>query len=274
SRIARVSQGKESVRHAMEIGGSGQLVMKTEGQNAAGLTIRQGSNKTWLYDLYAGEMTMTFELARDNKVTEIQKAASAMGRSVALTPEYIFAQFMSRWFNTSYPATADGKPVIATNHTIVSTVTTDGTNALATAAALSEASLEDMYTLIMVTNAADGMLASMMPEKLVVPAAMSLYAKKLAMKGKTLGSANNDPKVVGDDLSEVVTNPYLDAAGITTYWFVMTDWEQGGVFWEWDIKGDYQEDNNIHSLNKTYLAFLRARTGCDDWRHAFGTNPS
>lgn len=266
--IARVSQGTEAVRHSVEYGGTSQLVRKTEGATVTPLTVRQGTPKTWLYDIYAGECTQTFELARDNKVKELQRMFQTMGRSVAMTPDYIFAQFLGRAFNSSFPATADGKELCATDHLIIGTSSSTGSNELTTAAALSETSLEDVYTQLRTGVGADGMLANIMAEKLVVPAALEIAAKKLTKPGKTLGSANNDPKVVGSDL-ELVVNPFLDTHS-TTRWFVMTDWDLGGVFWEWDIKSETFEDQDVSTFAKKSVVFFRARHGCDDWRHIFG----
>jgi phage major head subunit gpT-like protein len=271
-KIAKVSNGAEPVRHAVEYGGTGQLVRKTEGGAVTPLTVRQGSNKTWTYDLYAGEVTLTYELARDSKVREIQRSAETLGRSVSCTPDYIFAQFLGRAFNGSYPATADGKEMCATDHLIIGTNSSDGSNELSTPAALSETALEDVYTALMTMLGADGMIATTMPEKIIVPASLAHSAKKLTKAGKTLGSANNDPKVVGDGL-EVVVNPYLDTHS-TTRWFVLTDWDLGGIFWEWDVKAESLEDQNIHTLNRTSMTFFRARHGCDDWRHVFGVAAS
>lgn len=272
--IARVSQGQEPVRHAVEYGGPGQLIKKNEGANVAPLTIRQGSNKTWLYELYAGEITLTYELARDNKVREIQRGAEMIGRSVACTPDYLFALFLSRAFNASFPATGDGKPICSTTHLVVGTASSDGSNSMATPAALSETSLEDVYTALLTMPGADGMIANIMPEKLIVPGALAQTGKKLTTRGngQTLGSANNDPRVVGTDL-DLVVNPYLDA-NTTTKWFVLTDWDMGGLFWEWDVKAESLEDQNIYTLNRTSVTFFRARYGCDDWHHIYGVNAS
>lgn len=272
SQIARVSQGKEAVRHAVELAGTAQLVQKNEGSSVTPLSVKQGTNKTWQYTIFAGSVTQSWELARDNKVRELGRMMETLGRSAALTPEYIFALFMGRAFNTSYPATADGKPLCSTTHLVVGTNTADASNTLSTAAALSETSLEDVYTALLTMPGADGMIASIMPEKLIVPAALSNTAKKLTQGTKTLGSANNDPKVVGNDL-DLVVNPFLDAQS-TTFWYVLTDWDMGGIFWEWDVKAESLTDQNIHMMDQTSMTFFRARTGCDDWHHVFGVNPA
>lgn len=261
-----VSKGKEPVRHAVQMGGPGQLVKKTEGGNVTALTIKQGTNKTWLYDLYAGRVELTFELARDNKVREIKKAAQTLGRSVALTPEYQAGLFFDRAYNSAYSQFADGtNELCATDHIIIGTSASTGSNMLATAAALSETSLQDVYTNLLSMPGPDGMITACMPEKLLVPAALALTGKKLTIAGKTLGSANNDPKVVGDDLTLVV-NPYLTD---TNNWFVITDY-MNGLWWEWDIESDFMEDNVMTNLNKAFIAISRFRFGADDWRGVYG----
>jgi hypothetical protein len=269
SEIFDVSKGKEAVRHSMELAGPGQLALKTENGPVTSLSIKQGSNKTWNYALYAGEVTLSWELARDNKVREIKTVAGSMGRAMALTPEYLAAQFLDRAFNSSYAATADGKELCATDHLIVGTSSSTGSNELATPAALSETSLEDIYTNLMSILGPDGMIVNVMPERLIVPAALGHTAKKLTRTGKTLGSANNDPKVVGDDLSLTV-NPYLSSA---TRFFVKTDYSNG-LFWEWDVESEFMEDNSPTTLQKIYVAFFRARWGCDDWRGIYGSAAS
>jgi len=263
----KVSKGQESVRHAVQMGGPGQLVKKTEGGNVSSLSIKQGTNKTWLYDVYAGRIELTFELARDNKVREIKKAAQTLGRSIALTPEYQVGLFWDRAYNSSYPQVADGtNELCATDHVIIGTSATTGSNMLSTAAALSETSLQDVYTNLLSTPGADGMIVQCMPEKLLVPAALALTGKKLTLAGKTLGSANNDPKVVGDDLTLVV-NPYLTD---TNNWFVITD-HPNGLWFEFDIEGDFMEDTVMTNLNKAYIAIQRFRLGVDDWRAVYGS---
>lgn len=268
--IYDVSRGTEAIRHSMELGGPGQLTLKTEGGNIGSLSVKQGTNKTFLYEVYAGRIEMTFELARDNKVREIKSVSRTLGRSTALTPEYKAALALDNAFDsTTSSVTADAKAWCATNHTIVGTLAATGANRPSTDAALSETSLEDAYTALMTIQGADGMIARVMPEKLVVPPALALQARKLVKAGKTLGSANNDPKVVGDDLT-LVENPFLVS---TKQWFVLTD-ASDGLWFEWDIEADFMEDQVMTNLNRAYIAVQRFRLGCDEWRGIYGNSPS
>lgn len=270
SKIFDVSKGKEPVRHSMEFGGPGQLAMKAENAPVANFDIKQGNNKTWVYTVYAGEMTMSFELARDVRYQAIKTIAQAMGRAVSLTPEYLAALFLDRSFNAAYPATADGQPVCSTTHTIIQTNSATGSNAAATPAALSETSLEDVMTSLLTMVGPDGMITRVNPEMLIVPAALSWTAEKLSMSDKQVGSANNNPSVVATKRSGIkpMTFRYLGSA---TRWFVKTDYPNG-LWWEWDIEADHLEDTVVNNLQKTMVTFFRERHGIDDWRGLFGVN--
>lgn len=266
SQIATEAMGKEAVRHSMEFGGPGQLAMKAEGAAIDELTIRQGPNKTNLYAVFAGRITLSYELGRDNNYRAIETVAGSLGRATGLTPEYLYAQWLGRAFNTSYPVTADGKPLCSASHLIVGTNESSGSNLLGTAAAFSETAAEDVRTALMTMSGPDGMIAPLMDEAWVVPAALAIAAEKLTTSKKTLGSANNDPSVVSGQ--KVIVFRFLTDAG---KWWAKTD-ASNGLYWEWDEKAQFMEDNSPTTLQKVYLAYFRARWGCDDWRSIYGSN--
>lgn len=265
SQIFDVSKGKEAIRHAMEFGGPGQLQLKNENGPITELTIRQGPNKTWLYSVFAAQMTLSYELARDVNYRAIKTVAGNMGRAVALTPEYIAAQFLDRAFNSAFPATADGVELCATNHLIVGTNQSTGSNELATPAALSEASAEEVETNLMTMAGADGMYDPLMLKQWVVPAALAHTAEKLSRTKTEVGSANNTVSVVAGTKFQVFR--FLSSS---TRWFAQTD-VSNGLFWEWDQEAQFMEDNSITTLQKVHVAFFRARHGCDDWRSIYGS---
>lgn len=266
TQIFDVSDGKEAVRHSMEFGGPGQLQLKTENGPIAGLNILQGPNKTFQYGVYAGKMTMSYELARDVNYRAIKTVSGSMGRAVRLTPEYLAAQYLDRSYNTGFPATGDGKPLCSATHLIVGTNSSTGINALATAAAFAEASAEDMRTQVRTQLGPDGGISPVKIEKWIVPSALSVPAEKLSRTKMQVGSANNTISVVAG--TDYLVFDYLTN---TTRWFGQTD-GSNGLFWEWDQKAQFMEDNNISVLNRTYVTFMRMRWGVDDWRCIFGSN--
>lgn len=266
-KIFDVSTGKEAVRHSMEFGGPGQLQLKNENAPMQAMSITQGPNKSWNYGVYAGQITMSYELARDVKYRAIKTVAGSLGRATRLTPEYLAAQFIDRSFNTGFPATADGKPLCSTTHLIVGTNSSTGVNALATAAAMAEASAEDMRTQVMTTLGPDGMMAPVMIEKWLVPAALAVTAEKLSRTKNQVGTANNTVSVING--TDYIVNPFLTS---NTKWYGLTDATDNGLFWEWDQKAQFMEDNAITVLQRVYVAFMRMRWGCDNWRAIFGSN--
>lgn len=267
SQIFDVDTGKEAVRHSMEFGGPlPQLPLKTENGPVQGLNIIQGPNKTFLWAVYAGKMTMSYELARDVNYPAIKTVSRAMGRATKKTPEYLTAQYLDRSFNTGFPATGDGKPLCSTTHLIVGTNSATGVNALATAAAMAEASAEDMRTQVRTQLGPDGGISGVKIKKWIVPPALSVTAEKLSRTKMQVGSANNTVSVVAG--TDYMVFDYLTNQ---TRWYGKTDVDNG-LFFEWDQKAQFMEDNNISVLNRTYVAFMRFRFGVDDWRDIFGSN--
>jgi hypothetical protein len=260
------SNGKEAVRHSMEFGGPGQLQLKNENSPVGSVQITQGPNKTWTYGVYAGQITMSYELARDVRYQAIKTVSGSLGRATRLTPEYLAAQFIDRSFNASFPATADGQPLCSAAHLIVGTNAATGTNALASASAMSQASAEEMRTQAMTQVGPDGLLTPVMVEKWLVPASLAVTAEKLSRTKQEIGSANNTVNTTYG--TDYIVNPYLTS---TTKWYGLTD-QNEGLFWEWDQKAQFMEDNSITTLQKVYVAFMRMRWGCDDWRCIMGSN--
>lgn len=273
AQVFDVSEGKEAVRHSMEFGGPGQMQLKTENGAVSAMTIMQGADLTHTWNVYAGQIVLSWELVRDMKYRAIKTVAGALGRSMALTPEYLGAQFMGRAFSSTYSPTADGKAMCATNHTIVGTNATTGSNTLATPAAYAEASMEDALTQLMTMPGPDGMPVQVNAERLVLPAALSILGDKYARSEKTLGSANNDPSYVKGAFTKApLTYRYMDSQS-TSNWFIKTDYDNG-LFWEWDVKEEFMKDNSPTTMQEVYVGFFRCRFGIDDWRGIFGVNPN
>lgn len=270
SKVFDVSEGKEAVRHAMELGGPSTLPQKDENGAASALTFRQGPDQTYTWTVYAGQMSLSYELIADARTTVIKRTASALGNAMALTPEYLAAQYLDNAFSTSL--SADGQAIYSTAHLIVGTQASNGSNKLSTAAALSETSMEDSMTQLMTIKGPDGLVTKVMPKLLVVPAALDITSKKIARSEKTLGSANNDPSMVRTSESGIkpFTFRYLSS---NTQWHIKTD-RDDGLFWEWAVKSQFIDDQAPVNMQKIYIGFMRCRFGIDDWRGLFGSNPS
>jgi hypothetical protein len=266
SQIMDTDTTEESVREFYEIGGPGRLDLKTEGQAMQGKTIQTGPVKRVQAATYAASIDITREAVMDSKVKAIKSSARSLGRATSLTPEYLVATFLDRAFNSAYPVTADAKELCSTAHLTPYGVTFS--NALATPAALSETSLEDIKTALRGTIGPDGMLKPVMPKKLIVPSALANLAEKLTTSKKTLGSANNDPSVVAG--MDFMVFDYLTNA---TRFFVKTDAENG-FYWDWREKPQFERDNVAKTQVATFIAFFRAMWGAEDPRCVYASNAS
>lgn len=263
SQIAETTTVDEPIRDFVEFGGPGQLSFKAENAAITAGRIIQGPIKRVQAATYAGAIEISREAVKDVKYKMITSAASSIGRATRLTPEYLFAQFLDRSFNTSFPVTADNVELCSASHLLP-----DGTtfSNIITAAALAESSLEDVMTALRTVPGPDGMLSPEEDKQMVVPSALHNLAEKLNRTQKTLGSNYNDVSVVAG--TKVMTFDFLTN---TTRWFVQTD-NENGIFWDWREKPEFIRDNVALTLQAIFVAFFRAMWGCEDPRGIFGSN--
>lgn len=264
SQIAEVSTVDEPIRDFVEFGGPGQLSFKAENAAVTLGRIIQGPIKRAQAATYAGGLELSREVVKDSKYPMIKKAASSLGRATRLTPEYLFAQFLDRAFNTGFPVTADNLPLCSTVHLLPDGTTTS--NALATPAAMAESSMEDMLTALRTIIGPDGMLSPEDFKQWIVPSSLNMLAMKLSKTERTVGSNFNDESNVYG--KKVMTFDYLTNA---TRFFAQTD-NENGIFWDWREKPDFIRDNTALTLQAVFVAFFRAMWGCEDFRGIFGND--
>jgi hypothetical protein len=264
SQIAKVEEVDEPIRDFVEFGGPGMLSFKAENAPITSGSIKQGPIKRVQAATYAGAIQISREAVKDVKYKKITSAATSIGRATRLTPEYLFAQFLDRSFDSAFPVTADGVELCSASHLLPDGVTTFSN--IITAAALAESSLEDVMTALRTVPGPDGMLSPEEDKQLIVPAALHNLAEKLNRTEKTLGSNYNDVSVVQG--TKTMTFDYLTN---TTRWFVQTR-NPNGIFWDWREKPEFIRDNVALTLQAVFVAFFRAMWGCEDPRGIFGVN--
>ncbi len=264
SQIAKVEEVDEPIRDFVEFGGPGQLSFKAENAPITAGAIKQGPIKRVQAATYASAIQISREAVKDVKYKKITSAATSIGRATRLTPEYLFAQFLDRSFDASFPVTADGVELCSASHLLPDGTTTFSN--IITAAALAESSLEDVMTALRTVPGPDGMLSPEEDKQMIVPSALHNLAEKLNRTEKTLGSNFNDVSVVQG--TKVNTFDYLTN---TTRWYVQTR-NPNGIFWDWREKPEFIRDNVALTLQAVFVAFFRAMWGCEDPRGIFGSN--
>ena len=144
--------------------------------------------------------------------------AESLAFSMAQTRENVGANVYNRAFNSSYTG-GDGKELCATDH---SSLAGDMSNELATAADLSESSLEDLTINIMDALNSKGLKISLMPKSLIVPTALVYEAKRILASVQRVGTADNDTNALREleVIPEVHVNHYLTDSDA---WFIRTN---------------------------------------------------
>jgi hypothetical protein len=223
--------------------------------------------KRYLYKVYGLAFALTKVLVEDGDHIRLgQVYARHLAQSLVETKELLAANVLNTAFNNSYPG-GDGVSLINTAHPIV-----NGTfsNQLATAAVLSQTSLEQM--LIQIRQAVDnnGKKIRLVPRQLIVAPGNIFQAEVLLKSVLRTGNANNDInpiKSIGllDEGAAVISR-----LTSSTAWWVQTDAPEGFKLLmrrrlEKTMEGDFETDT------MRYKATERYDLGFTDPRCAFGT---
>jgi len=221
----------------------------------------------YVYKVYGLAFALTKVLVEDGDHIRIgQVYARHLAQSLVETKELLAANVLNTAFNSSY-AGGDGVSLINTAHPIV-----NGTfsNQLATAAVLSQTSLEQM--LIQIRQAVDnnGKKIRLVPRQLIVAPGNIFQAEVLLKSVLRTGNANNDinpVKSIGllDEGAAV-----LSRLTSSTAWWVQTDAPEGFKLLmrrrlEKTMEGDFETDS------MRYKATERYDLGFTDPRCAYGT---
>ena len=223
--------------------------------------------KRYVYKVYGLAFALTKVLVEDGDHIRLgQVYARHLAQSLVETKELLSANVLNTAFNSAYPG-GDGVSLINTAHPIV-----NGTfsNQLATAAVLSQTSLEQM--LIQVRQAVDnnGKKIRLVPRQLVVAPGNVFQAEVLLKSVLRTGNANNDinpVKSIGllDEGAAVLSR--LTSANA---WWVQTDAPEGLKLLmrrrlEKTMEGDFETDS------MRYKATERYDVGFTDPRCLYGT---
>lgn len=223
--------------------------------------------KRYVYKVYGLAFALTKVLVEDGDHIRLgQVYARHLAQSLVETKELLSANVLNTAFNSSYPG-GDGVSLINTAHPIV-----NGTfsNQLATAAVLSQTSLEQM--LIQVRQAVDnnGKKIRLVPKQMVVAPGNVFQSEVLLKSVLRAGNANNDVnpiKSIGllDGGATVLSR--LTSANA---WWVQTDAPEGLKLLmrrrlEKTMEGDFETDS------MRYKATERYDVGFTDPRCLYGT---
>lgn len=228
--------------------------------------------KRYTYDVYGLAFALTKVLVEDGDHIRIGSTFSKhLAQSMNETLETLCANHLNRAFNGSYVG-GDGAALVVNNHAAALAVAAgdpSASNLLATSAALSQTSLEQMMIQIRQAEDPRKKKIRLTPKKLVVAPGNMLQAEVLLKSVLRAGTNNNDLNPIKSMgmLSDVAVLSRLTSA---TAWFVQTDAENGlQVKWRRKIEKSMEGDFETDSVR--YKSTMRLGSGWTDWRAVFGT---
>ena len=217
------------------------------------------------YRVWGLAFALTKVLVEDGDHISIgQKYSRHLAQSLIETKETLTANILNRAFNGSYTG-GDGVSLSSNAHPLV-----NGTfsNILATPAALSQTSLEQMLVQIRQAVDARGKKINLRAKSIVASPANYYQAEVLLNNPLRAGTANNDINPTRNDLQDGQRN--MSRLTSNTAWWIKTDATDGLMVvkrrgLEKSMEGDFETDSMRFKSTERYIPMW-----CDP-RTAFGT---
>jgi hypothetical protein len=246
--------------------GFGLAPVKSEGASTAYDAHQQGYVARGTNVAYSLGYIVTREELADNLYTEVSmRRAGSLAFSMNQTRENVGANIYNRVVNATYTG-GDGVALGSTAHPSVSG---NQSNILATAADLSEASLEDLTIQIMNATDPKGLKISLRPKCLVVPTALVYDSNRILKSNLRVGTADNDTnalKLVGA-IPEIVVNNYLTD---TDQWFIRTNAPDSLCWFDRELP-QFTKDEDFDTDNAKAKGYMRFIPFWGDWRGLYSS---
>lgn len=245
----------------------GLAVVKPEGAPIQYDSERQAFITRYQHIVYALGFIITREIFEDDQYDVVgQRKAQGLAFSMRQSKEVIAANVYNRAQTSGYVG-GDGVTLLSASHPNWAGGT--WSNILATAADLSEASLEQACIDIAGFTNDRGLKIAVRPKKLIIPKETMFEASRILKSELRVGTANNDANVLKNMgmIPETIVNHYLTD---TDRWFIMTDVQNGMKYFE--RRGDeFGMDEDFDTENAKYKATARYSFGWTDPRALFGS---
>ena len=268
---AEIFQSEASDRAFEEevmLSGFGSAPVKQEGANVSFDQATESFTARYTHETIAMAFAITEEAIEDNLYDRLaSKYTRALARSMANTKQVKAANVLNNAFDSSFTG-GDGKELCATDHPLAN----GGTfrNELATAADLSETSLEQSLIDIAAFVDERGLKIALQGVKLIIPKELQFTAERILKSPQRVGTADNDINAMasmGMIPQGYRINHYLTD---TDAFFIMTDAPNGmKMFVRSPIKTAIEGD--FDTGNVRFKARERYSFGFSDPRGIFGS---
>ena len=248
--------------------GFGNAPVKNEGAAISYDAASQQWTARYQHETIALAFSITEEAEEDGQYGSIaSRYTKALARSMASTKEIKAANVLNNAFSGSGVTGGDGKTLCATDHP---TRSGNQSNALATAADLSETSLEQMLINIPDMKDERGLRVAAQGQMLVIPTAYTFTAERLLESQLRTGTSDNDINAIRQ--GGYLPQGYHVMRRLTDSdaFFIVTDVPDGLKHFQRSplkkgMEGDFETGNVRYKVRERYSF------GFTDWRGVFGT---
>jgi hypothetical protein len=266
TKLFDIKSSSKNYEELVEQTGFGLAPVKAEGSSTAYDGHAQGAVSRGTNKAYSLGYIVTREEKADNLYSEVSmQRAQSLAFSMAQTRENVGANVYNR-FDTAGYVGGDGIVLGSVSHP---SLAGNQSNILATAADLSEASLEDLTIQIMDAKNSKGLKISLQPKCLIVPTALVYDAQRILKSTDRVGTADNDLNALNSlsVIPDVAVNNYLTDSDA---WFVRTN-APSGLVW-YDREGvQFSKDEDFDTDNAKAKAYMRFIPFWGDWRGVYGS---
>jgi len=251
----------------VQMSGFGLMPVKNEGSPTAYQGQTQGPVSRYTHVAYSLGFIVTYEELKDNLYEKVAGSRSkALGFSKRQTKEFVAALVYNRAFDTDYTG-GDGQVLACTTHP---SAAGSQSNILATAADLSETSLEDLCIQIMGATDYKGLKIALMAMSLHVPRQLWFESNRILKSTLQNDSAMNAINVLKSTNAlpgGIKVNHYFSDSDA---YFIRTNVTDGMKMYQRD-GFDLKQDNDFDTDNAKAKSYDRYSVGWSDWRGLFGT---
>mgnify|MGYP003644789041 CR=1 FL=1 len=267
--LVKVETSDKHREEMVQNNGFGLAAIKEQGASIGYDTTSQGGTATALHVVYGLGYIVTEEAIDDNLYEKLAMGrAKALKRAMVETKNTVVANWFNRGFDTNYTVGPDVKPLFSASHPSSSG---NQSNLLATAADLSEASLEDLV--IQAGGAIDdrGNKIALRVLSLHIPRQLEFEAARILKSTQQNDSANNAinaMKANGTFPEGIKVNHFFTD---TDAFFIKTDVTEGALtlFQRRELR--FEKDNDFGTGNALAKATERYSVQIGDFRQWYAS---
>lgn len=272
SQIFMQGSSDKAFEEDVAVSGFGLAAVKAQGSTIEYDDAEQSYISRYNHYVYGKGFVITREMYEDDQYGVIgSRGSRGLARAARITKEVVHANVLNRAFNSSYTmgTQSDAKELCATDHP-GGPYGAAYQNELTTAADLSEASLEDLITLIGQAKDMRGLQMMLQAKRLIVPVGEQFNAMRILETELRSGSADNDINAIRQ--GKYIANGALVAHYLTDTdaWFVTTDCPDGLKTFNRRAM-EFAMDNDFDTENAKYKVTERYSAGWSDPRGIFGS---